>query len=915
MQAGIEQQRAYEEQQELQRQTDAALPLLSGELSRPLSVQDVNNLGAAISSRQEGTRASNPVLQARQDRLDAIAQGDQITIDVLRAAFPNLNEDSINAQAVYQATLNYAAGNPGSTNYSIFMVNELRRMGMNPIKAAEWTAWSVKQGFASPWDVPAVAGAIVGGHIGSSVASRFVPVFRTGINPRLTTGVARGAVEEVGEETGELIAEVIARAATGTNPGLSLLDPGTYIHAGGSVGISSILEADRPGGRRTGASPQPEAVPAGQEGNGAVFSTTGEPVDSARVTEGNRLLDRWAASNEALQLHPEDAPPGVDQATWYRRRDSLQRDVKQSGDALSVFRAANPDLVVGYRGGGGGAVVANDNSLISWNDSGEASVYAFRPGDAAFMMTSGEPDARAIFTIDNSGRLVPVRPVGVGGVPGTATVDGSASDSGRGSDSDTLRERDQQNSRADVAEPAVAPSPQIAPVPTAVLSPPLPTGQAKPVLQTIPTPTATRAGRGSSGGKAAPPTPAGPGSSILPTPGSPGGLSPSPQQTPRQSPQPSSTITPTPTPGGPGTQTGTEPGTDPTDGGDPTFQQGQGAPSIGTFPGPTTFPGITPFGQPATFPQPFAIPVTFGQPTRSPSTPATIPDITLTPQPTTDTEPGTQPEPEPSIAPTIPGVTTEPPTRTPTPGNRRIRRRRRGDEDDVRRIEIPNPVADDPNLHPEEVQYVEQVRHTVDLTTGEHTIEPLDDQAMRTAQITGFGPEDPEGNVQHAGSVIIESERDKLVLESTDRQRDAGIGDEDLGPLQLREDAGQPDFFGGGLLTPKEGVSRETATLRQRDGQQQAVDPDELLRRRETDPTSGDSALRPKDDVRAKAGGKATGKGGVRAKAGARLANRPDQDDGLMKGKNRRGGGRRRTPEEEELMNQRPQIIVTMGDR
>ena len=86
-------------------------------------------------------------------------------------------------------------------------------------------------------------------------------------------------------------------------------------------------------------------------------------------------------------------------------------------------------------------------------------------------------------------------------------------------------------------------------------------------------------------------------------------------------------------------------------------------------------------------------------------------------------------------------------------------------------------MADDPNLHPQEVQYVEPVRHTVNLVSGEHTIEPLTDEQLQTAQITAFGPEDPRGNVHRAGSVVIETEPNRVVLESAIRRRDANLQD------------------------------------------------------------------------------------------------------------------------------------------
>ena len=67
----------------------------------------------------------------------------------------------------------------------------------------------------------------------------------------------------------------------------------------------------------------------------------------------------------------------MDQATWYRRRDAHKRDVAQSGDALTTFRADHPDLVVGYKAGGVN-VVASDNSLFTMSPDGQATLYAFQ---------------------------------------------------------------------------------------------------------------------------------------------------------------------------------------------------------------------------------------------------------------------------------------------------------------------------------------------------------------------------------------------------------------------------------------------------------------------------------------------------------------------------------------------------------
>ena len=86
-------------------------------------------------------------------------------------------------------------------------------------------------------------------------------------------------------------------------------------------------------------------------------------------------------------------------------------------------------------------------------------------------------------------------------------------------------------------------------------------------------------------------------------------------------------------------------------------------------------------------------------------------------------------------------------------------------------------MVDDPDLHPHEVEFIEPVRHRVNLASGEHTIEPLDDQQVRTASIVSVGPQNPQGNVHRSGSVLIEVDSDSVNLESATRRRDANLQD------------------------------------------------------------------------------------------------------------------------------------------
>ena len=110
----------------------------------------------------------------------------------------------------------------------------------------------------------------------------------------------------------------------------------------------------------------------------------------------------------------------------------------------------------------------------------------------------------------------------------------------------------------------------------------------------------------------------------------------------------------------------------------------------------------------------------------------------------------------------------------------------------MRRSEIANPVADDPNVHPREIEFVEPVRHTVDLITGEHTIEPLDDRQVRSARIKSYSPQNPEGQVHLAGSVQLEVNPDHITLESTDRRKDAGDPVDYRGINFVNRSQGQP---------------------------------------------------------------------------------------------------------------------------
>lgn len=218
---------------------------------------------------------------------------------------------------------------------------------------------------------------------------------------------------------------------------------------------------------------------------------------------------------------------------------------------------------------------------------------------------------------------------------------------------------------------------------------------------------------------------------------------PNPQGEDPFTPDPSDPDAPTPDPGVP--QPGTPTPGAPTPGGPTPGTPGPGTPTPGT-PGPgTPTPGTPSPGTP-----------TAGSP--SPTTPeSTTPDSGTPGKPTST--PG-KPDPK-RPSPT----TTTSPTSTPSPDKEK--------QDNVRRREIANPVANDPEVNPREIEFIEEVKHTVDTVTGEHTVEPADDRQLRSARIVSYSAENPEGNVLEAGSLVIEVNPDHIELESATRQKDA----------------------------------------------------------------------------------------------------------------------------------------------
>ena len=749
------------------------LGLIGGDLNIPLDIDGVERLKsnmATIRAEAEGAGvASDPAnLEAQQTRLDRINNGEIFTIDDVKAANPGISDEDAKERVLYEAVLDIFAGNLIDDIGSIELYNALRSRGFNPVDAGEYSKKAYDDGLTTISDLVAVAGAVGGAYVGAFVAPRLVPVFTSSINPRLTTGVLRGGVEEVGEETGELIADVIHTAVTGGNPVAILLDPMTYAYAGGSILFSSVAEADSPGVR-----PDAAAIPNGAVGAGAVYSLGGR-LDPTVAADGNRLLDRRAASRQELDKYLNDPrPEGVDLNTWNLRGKALASDVSNADTALTDFRLRNPNLVVGYKSGGTLTAATATNLIAVVPPDGNIRVYTLPPGEAIFVPSSTEtpdavlPDGRPntdpndASSADNG---VSVQPSSVPAVNPASVATAAPATTPETADPSTTPQV--TPSPAPETTPAaipsrtsaVTPAPTLAPIPSATFVVPLPQGKAVPsIRQQQAAPTLTSLQPASPGGRSAPPTVVPPGS---PTPGPPTPTSsprPDPQPQPQPQPQPEPTptpqVTPTPTPDPTGSLPGTGPGPGPGPG-PGTLPQPQPQPEPGTLTGPTVTPQVS-LPQPQPQPQP---------------------------EPQVHPEPQTQPQPAtlPTTSESAKITPTSNPTKLGTPNPKKPtpeRRRGRSGDETPRLREIPNPVADDPNLHPQEIQYTEVILHTVQLPDGEHTIEPLDDSALRTAKITAVGPADPRGNIHRAGSVVIEPKERGVLLQTATRRRDANLKD------------------------------------------------------------------------------------------------------------------------------------------
>ena len=183
----------------------------------------------------------------------------------------------------------------------------------------------------------------------------------------------------------------------------------------------------------------------------------------------------------------------------------------------------------------------------------------------------------------------------------------------------------------------------------------------------------------------------------------------------------------------------------------------------------------------------------------------------------------------------------------PTPTDERF------DDGQTRRIEIRNPYREEDGLFPAELQWIAVNRHTVG-QDGEHTIEPLNDTALKTIAVTRYGRENPEGNVQLAGALQVEAHKDRLAIEAKPRHREVDMPEGERN-VQMRK--------------PKAKTKSNQST------------------------------------------------GKIRYRPGQGLVAQPAANEGVLTGnggKRRRGGGSRRRPEDEEETGP-PQINLVFNPR
>ena len=136
------------------------------------------------------------------------------------------------------------------------------------------------------------------------------------------------------------------------------------------------------------------------------------------------------------------------------------------------------------------------------------------------------------------------------------------------------------------------------------------------------------------------------------------------------------------------------------------------------------------------------------------------------------------------------------------------------------------------------------------MVDGEHTIEPLSDQQLRTAQIKSFSNDNPKGNVHLAGSLQLESFSDHIALEAKRRRRDADApavnlrdvkkdGDKTVAKSKAAQSAGKIGYRPGqglvaqpaaneGVLTGNGGKRRRGGGSRRRPEDEEETGPPQI---------------------------------------------------------------------------------------
>ena len=249
--------------------------------------------------------------------------------------------------------------------------------------------------------------------------------------------------------------------------------------------------------------------------------------------------------------------------------------------------------------------------------------------------------------------------------------------------------------------------------------------------------------------------------------------------------------------------------------------------------------------------------------------------------------------------------------------------------------------------------------------SGEHTIEPLTDQQVRSARISSFSRENPEGEVHLAGSVQLEVNPDHIVVESNTRRKDAGdpvdyrtIGfvnnpaapsGQQLSNIQFQNQGSSVDYRTIGFVDKPADLTPEQLARIQPKEQKEQVDHRSIqfkeksgdadyskiqFKEKSSDVDVDHSKIQFKDRPENGSAGKGKRKGSkgpdssgggsgadyskIKFQPGQGLAKSPDAYSGLVGGggNRSRGGGRKKREEDDEKnrQHQRPIVQVVLNN-